>query len=250
MMLASSTAFLTFALSLLNVAEAASVNKHAELNSAAGCHDYVIIDSRATTEAQGPSVASKGMIQKTLSALPGGTSAQTVYPASFQFQVSAGVGAAWVHNYLKQGIASCPKQKYALVGYGQGAAVTWKALANVGTDDPLHEAIKAIVLLGDPYHLPHLPGNIDDHEGNSTDGAQGFGVKEVGFPGSEKITPWAKDGKVLNICALGDQVCQYSKSSSEDFGPHKVYKSSAQVQDAGAKFLTQKLGGKAGKGAE
>ncbi|KAE8186511.1 hypothetical protein CF336_g6015 [Tilletia laevis] len=160
-MLGPSTALLALALSLLNIAQAASINKPAEPTAVAGCHDYVIIDTRTTTEAQGPSVASKGMIQKTISALPGGTSAQTVYPASSDFQKSAGVGATWVHNYLKYGIASCPKQKYALVGYGQGAAVTWQALADVKTNDPIHDAVKAIVLLGDPYHLPNLPGNID-----------------------------------------------------------------------------------------
>ncbi|CAD6904367.1 unnamed protein product [Tilletia laevis] len=250
-MLGPSTALLALALSLLNIAQAASINKPAEPTAVAGCHDYVIIDTRTTTEAQGPSVASKGMIQKTISALPGGTSAQTVYPASSDFQKSAGVGATWVHNYLKYGIASCPKQKYALVGYGQGAAVTWQALADVKTNDPIHDAVKAIVLLGDPYHLPNLPGNIDDHGGKSTDAGKGLGVGKGGFPGAEKITSWAKEGKVLNVCASGDWVCQFSfPPSSQDIAPHKVYKSSAQVQAAGAKFLIQKLGGKANKGGE
>ncbi|CAD6912313.1 unnamed protein product [Tilletia controversa] len=212
--------------------------------TSAGCHDYVIVESRGTTELQGPSIAFKGMIRETLNSLPGGISVVTQYPATPNFFGSASVGAKWVRNYLQQGIASCPHQKYALIGYSQGAMVSWEAVGDIGQNDPLNDAIKAILLVGDPFRLPNLPGNVDDRGGRSTAGASGIG--RWGFPGA-KMLPWAQTGKVLDICVFGDMICQ---SPSVNIGPHLEYGMLGRVQKMGSEFLTQKLGGRVEKREE
>ncbi|CAD6957153.1 unnamed protein product [Tilletia controversa] len=205
--------------------------------TARGCHDYVIIESRGTTEPQGPSVGFRQMIQKTLSTLPNGASVATQYPATPDFAGSPPIGARWVLNYLRQGIASCPKQKYALLGYSQGAMASWQAAGNINKGDPLYNAIKAILLIGDPYRTPGLPGNVDGNGGKMTEAANGIG--RMAFP-SAKMLPWAQDGKVLDFCIMGDTICM----GGGNIVPHLGYGGNAQVQNMAAQFLVQKLRGR------
>ncbi|CAD6919479.1 unnamed protein product [Tilletia laevis] len=118
--------------------------------------------------------------------------------------------------------------------------VTWQAVADINPNDQLFNLIKAILLIGDPYHIPGLPGNVDDRGMKTTDGASGIG--RAVFPGM-KMMPWAQTGKVLDICVLGDMICQ---QPGANIGPHLTYGPSPQVQNMGAQFLIQKLGGNNG----
>ena len=57
------------------------------------------------------------MIRSTLAAVPNGKTVNVVYPASIN-QNSAS-GTAFIVNAVKSGVASCPGQKFALLGYSQ-----------------------------------------------------------------------------------------------------------------------------------
>ncbi|CAD6885069.1 unnamed protein product [Tilletia controversa] len=233
MFLATSTLLLALTLPFLIAAEA--VSKPGASIPAPSCHKYVIVDSRGTGEGQGQHSQFSGMIQKTLSSLPGGISVSNPYPAS-SAPNSPSDGAAWLRNYLKQGVAACPRQKYALLGWSQGASVTWIGIEDLKKGDPVYHAIKAIVVVGDPFHLPNTLGNVDEMGHALTAGAEGF--MSGGFADST-ITRWAATGKVLDICYSGDAVCNRQAGG---FANHGKYGGTAEVQTLGGQFLMQKLG--------
>ncbi len=53
-------------------------------------------------------------------------------------------------NRLKLQAIACPNQKFALVGYSQGAGVMHAAAKDIPIY--LYSRIKSIVMFGDPYH--------------------------------------------------------------------------------------------------
>ena len=99
------------------------------------------------------------MIRSTLAAVPNGKTVNVVYPASVS-QNSAS-GTAFIVNAVKSGVAACPGQKFALLGYSQmsrwaqtsadhhGAAASVDAMKQM-TSGPAFDAIAASVLLGNP----------------------------------------------------------------------------------------------------
>ncbi|CAD6888944.1 unnamed protein product [Tilletia controversa] len=223
----------------ISAAEATSVrtgatNLTALTARATGCHDYLIIDSRGTGEPQGRSSQFSGMIQKTFDGLPDGIGISNPYPAS-SAPNSPASGSVWLRTYLRQAVAMCPQQNYALLGWSQGAAVTWTALGGMKKDDPLHHAIKAVVVVGDPFHVPNVRGNVDQDGHGQTAGAQG---KMRGGNSDATIAEWAADGKVLDICFSGDPVCNQWGDRPAD---HGRYGGSGEVQTLGAQFLIQHL---------
>ncbi|KAE8269299.1 hypothetical protein A4X09_0g3046 [Tilletia walkeri] len=199
-----------------------------------GCQDFVIIDSRGTNEPQGRSFQFAKMIQETLDTVPGGISVSNPYPASVAPN-SAANGSTWLRNYLQQGVAACPEQKYALLGVSQGAVVTWNAIADLVKDDPIYTAIDAIVVEGDPFRIPNVPGNVDEHGGDGTKESEG--MMRAGSS-DENIAKWALTGKLLDICYSGDPVCNRQGKSPMD---HGKYGGTAEVQTLGAQFLAQHL---------
>jgi hypothetical protein len=58
-------------------------------------------------------------------------------------------------------------------------------------------AVKAVVLIGDPMHLPGKKSNVDQSGGSATDGA--FGI-EAYLPGAGIPAVWDNSGKVMDIC--------------------------------------------------
>lgn len=81
------------------------------------CNDYVIIETRGTTERQdSPSIAFRNMTRNTLDKLKGGANYRTVYPANTK-QSSLFAGAADIVKHIDDGLKACPHQKYALLGY-------------------------------------------------------------------------------------------------------------------------------------
>ncbi|KAE8218894.1 hypothetical protein CF326_g9069, partial [Tilletia indica] len=199
-------------------ADAATVDPPASPSAVApgGCQDFVIIDTRGTNEPQGRSFQFAKMIQETLDTVPGGISVSNPYPASGAPNSPAD-GSTWLRNYLQQGVAACPEQKYALLGISQGAAVTWNAIANLKKDDPINAAIEAIVVEGDPFHTPNVPGNVDEHGGDGTKDSEG--KMRAGYSDAI-IAKWASIGKVLDICYSGDPVCNKQGKSPMDHGKY------------------------------
>ncbi|MFJ4657364.1 cutinase family protein [Nocardia sp. NPDC088792] len=79
------------------------------------------------------------------------------YPADLTFNI--GAGSADLVNHLTAQAASCPAQRFILVGYSQGAAVVHAALGTgvvawypgrVQLPDYLGDKVAAILLFGDP----------------------------------------------------------------------------------------------------
>ncbi|KAJ7195938.1 cutinase [Mycena pura] len=219
--------FLSAVITLLaaSAAVAGPVDKRA-------CHPYVIISTRGTGEPQGPSVGFVTMIADTLQNIPGGVELDTVYPAGLD-QNSSGA-TAFIINTINSGLASCPNQVYALLGYSQGATATVDALKKISTTSAAGKAVKAVVLIGDPEHEPGKQSNVDQKGGSSTDNAIGIEghVAGAGIPNS-----WDASGKVFDICFQGDGVCSGFAITSQ----HLLYGSTPSVQTLGANFLISRL---------
>lgn len=206
--------------------------------SAQACHDYVLVSTRGTYEKQGPSIGFTGMINTTLATLPNGIEYDTVYPASTNL-TGAFVGVTDVIRYINTGLASCPQQKYALLGYSQGATVTDISLHNfTSPSSPAYNAIKGIVVIGNPGHVYGATANVDQ---NGTDATRNFTGPYTLNGAGEIPNVYYKDDKVLDICYQGDYVCGYNGTSAIEYA-HLKYGSTPSVQKLGSDFLIRKLG--------
>ncbi|KAL2066869.1 hypothetical protein VTL71DRAFT_1293 [Oculimacula yallundae] len=206
-----------------------------EMVALAVCHNYVIIFTRGTNEPQSPSAQFVGMISQTLSAVPGGIEYDTVYPAGSDTQSQ---GAANIINYINAGLVDCPTQKYALLGYSQGAGSTAEALNHFNnTSSAGFVAIRAALVIGNPVHVPNQPANFDQNGGRATYGATG---SLTPFAYYIKISPaWYAKTKVRDICYVDDIVCNGLMFSAIQNGGanHVLYGSTASVQSQGSNFL-------------
>ncbi|KAJ7195936.1 cutinase-domain-containing protein [Mycena pura] len=195
------------------VAVASPVEKRA-------CDAYVIISTRGTTEQQGPSVAFVTMIAETLKAVAGGAELDTA--------------TKFIIDTINDGLASCPNQVYALLGYSQGASATVDALKQIPLTSAAGQAVRAVLLVGDPERQPGKKSNVDQNGGSLNDEATGmFGL----LPGAGIPSAWDASGKVLDICYLGDGVCSGFAITPQHF----LYSGTPTVQTLGAKFLTARL---------
>lgn len=205
------------------------------------CQSYVIISIRGTYELQGRSIAFASMINDTFAAVPGGIEYDAVYPAAAN--QTAYLGADDVTRYITTGLESCPDQSYAILGYSQGASATMLTLANI--TDPstaIYNSIKAVLVVGNPYHVPNASINIDEFGGDSTrkypgasyraDNASADGIAEICY----------QNGKLLDICHTEDIVCAPAYPDAS-FVPGHLRYGDADVQELGRKFLVEKLSG-------
>ena len=202
------------------------------------CHKYVLISSRGTGELQGPSVGFIGMIDTTLDAVPGGLEYEVAYPAAPDItQQTTLIGAHDIENYVKDGLKSCPMQTYALLGYSQGATVVLQALHEM-SGTPQGDAVKAVVLIGNPYQTKDQPSTVDENGDSSTRANEGILLP---LAGTLPVSPILEDdSKVLNICYSGDPVC--NGISAVFTSPlHLIYGFSPKVQNLGSEFLISRL---------
>lgn len=208
-------------------------------SASATCHDYVLIDSRGTGELQGESIGFRSMIAQVMDALPNGARHDTVYPAGPDLtQITTFIGSTDIETLIQHGLTDCPSQKYALLGYSQGATVTNQVLQKFTPFSAEGQAIKAVVLVGNPYHVPNQQGNKDEKCGTSTAGANGVlnPIADFRIPAS-----WYQTGKVLDICYTNDAVCN-GINIGDLFSPtHLVYGFDKGVQSCGAHFLVMQL---------
>ncbi|CAD6893653.1 unnamed protein product [Tilletia controversa] len=228
--------FIIQLLSILAVFSAVQVHL---ADAAPTCHDYVIFSTRGTDEPQGPSMRFGPMIKHVLSTVPGGAEVDTVYPALYDGD-SPFLGEMTLRRNIKNALKACPNQKIAILGYSQGAYATSLALQHWNeTSNPVFEATKAIVFLGNPVHTPGRDGNVDPSGGKATFRSQGKILSPLtpGLPES-----FYTSGKVLDVCIPGDFVCD---SQSPFQNVHGTYGFVDSIQKMGGDFLVQHLSGKA-----
>jgi hypothetical protein len=140
---------------------------------------------------------------------------------------------------------------FILEGYSQGAAATVDAMPKL--TGAAFNAIKGVFLIGNPHHKSGLACNVDSNGGTTTKNVNGLTVFVGSIPAN-----WVS--KTLDVCAYvshlvlrekmdikltlsqGDGVCD----TAHGFGitaAHLSYKSDANVQNQGIKFVIGKLQG-------
>lgn len=134
--------------------------------------------------------------------LANGTSAvsqSVVYPAGFDQNVTSGVQN--VVDVVRLGLEDCPRQKYFLFGYSQGATVVLEALGKM--DEMSTAAVSGVVMVGNPYRVPGRRSNVD-REGRP-DGRTAHGLFATHALQANQTVPAYSDeldasGKVSDIC--------------------------------------------------
>ncbi|CAO1623081.1 unnamed protein product [Sympodiomycopsis kandeliae] len=197
-------------------------------NSGESCSTYVIINTRGTGEIQGPSVGFRTMNSQIMSQIPGGSIYNTRYPADFS-QNSA-QGTSDIVNKVSSTLNQNPNTCFLLEGYSQGAAATVNALSKLNGNS--FDAVKGVFLIGDPCRRAGLPPNVDPNGGTSTKNSNGLQSALCGIPQN-----WYT--KTLDVCALGDSVCQIGGATAA----HLSYGFDAATQNLGTKFGTTVLKG-------
>ena len=212
-------------------------------DAASTCNNYVIISTRGTYEAQGPSIGFKDMIAWTLGNVTGGVEYDTVYPA--EKNQTFFYGANDVVRYIDAGVESCPDQRYLLLGYSQGASVTDAALQNyTDTESAAYKAIAAVLVIGNPYRIPDKVNNVDQLGGSSNRQFAGA-LYNTSLPvayGNGMPDIFYTSNKAIDICYENDPVCA-PKSAHANITAHVLYGASLEVQNLGTRFLVSKLGG-------
>lgn len=231
-------AFLKALLLLVAVAHS-SLGAPAEANLFKSCADYVLVSSRGTFEPQGPSVGFRGAISTTLRTVSKGKEYDTIYPAAPTLnRESENIGSKNIQNYITKGLKSCPQQKYVLLGYSQGATVTLLALRALLSPEA-QEAIRAIVLIGNPYQVKNQAFTVDENGGSST--RANDGVLLPLEPSLGNLDLWTKSDKVINVCYTDDIVCN-GAGNKNGFKTHLLYGSSKEVQNRLSEFIVSKVG--------
>ncbi|KAI4754096.1 cutinase [Aureobasidium sp. EXF-3400] len=191
-----------------------------------------IIDTRGTSEQQGPSAGFITMNQNIMSQLPNGKIYNTVYPAAANQDSSA--GTADIINHIQTTLQSSPNECFILEGYSQGAAATVNALVQLtGTSNT---AVKGVFLIGDPLHKAGLSCNVDSNGGTTTRNLNGISE----YYGSNSITSGFVS-RSLDVCDPGDGVCTNNGEGID--AEHLSYPNDANVQNMGTKFVVDQLTG-------
>ena len=199
-----------------------------------------VVVARASDEAPGFGIIG-AVSDQVVSMLPGSSQEAVAYPASFDnYFASQNDGVFAMKGLLKQFAADCPHSAIVCMGYSQGAQVVADSL--IGTDDKFIPAdgnatvngtlpqsvldqVAAVILMGDPSHVPGLGFDV----GNSTL----VGV----FPrqNSELFNKTGLTPKIQSYCDFNDTYCASGNSSAVHDGYVQEYGSQA------AKFVVDKV---------
>ncbi|KAH8921003.1 carbohydrate esterase family 5 protein [Atractiella rhizophila] len=196
-----------------------------------GCSRYLLINTRGTTEVQGPSAGFVTMSANVRAAVSGGREYDTVYPAGWDQN-----SAQATTNILAQintGASLCPDQVYVLLGYSQGAAATYNALQQLSASSTAGKKVAAVFVIGNPERRPGFNADVDNTGGSLTDAC--FGIESSITAGLPRA--WDSTGKVLDVCYPGDGVCCGLAITAQ----HLLYPSDPSTQALGTSFITQKL---------
>ena len=208
--------------------------------SLAACPSYLLLNARGTGEPQGESIGFRTMIPQILAAKPGGAIHNVVYPAGPDLtQQTTSIGSDDIARVIQSGLSTCPQQTYVLLGYSQGATVVNRALQRFPPESKEGQAIKAVVQIGNPYHLPNRMGNVDDVCGSSTAGASGALLPTANYTIPQS---WYQSVRVRDICYEGDGVCMGYDASNAFSGSHFFYGFSESVATCGSGYDVGNLG--------
>jgi hypothetical protein len=154
------------------------------------CPSYTIVNTRGTGEPQGPSAGFRTINSRVTSTLPGGTVYNTVYTANFSQNSAAGTED--IINKITSTLRSNPEECFILEGYSQGAAATTNALPRLTGVD--FDAVKGVLLIGNPEHKSGLTCNVDNNGGTTTRNVNGLSASgSAGIPSN-----WIP--KTLDVC--------------------------------------------------
>ncbi|KAF2624944.1 carbohydrate esterase family 5 protein [Macroventuria anomochaeta] len=196
----------------------------------ASCPSYTIINTRGTSEAQGPSAGFRTMNSRVTAALSGGKIYDTVYPADFSQNSAAGTTA--IVNKITSTLRTSPNECFILEGYSQGAQATVNALPKLTGAN--FNAVKGVFLIGDPAHKSGLTCNVDNNGGTTTRNVNGLsGAFGTGIPSN-----WIS--KTLDVCIYGDGVCDTTHGQGIN-AQHLQYPSDAPTQNLGSTFIQKQL---------
>ena len=139
------------------------------------------------------------MIQTILEQSSGGISLPVQYPAGVSQNTTS--GEKFVVDTINQGLRDCPEQNYALFGYSQGASLILRALDQLSGEAT--DAIKSVVLVGNPYRLPGKLSNVNGTGLPGNDNVAGLFIASA-TANNETIPQLSneldKSGKVLDYC--------------------------------------------------
>jgi hypothetical protein len=161
-----------------------------------GCSAYTIINTRGTTEPQAESSGFKTMNKAIQAAAPGGEIYNTVYPADSS-QTSS-IGTEDIIAHITSTLQSDPEHCFVLEGYSQGAKSTVQAMPSL--TGASFDAVKAVFLIGNPYHKSGLACNVDLDGGDSTLNVDGKSLT------ADNAIPENWVGKTLDVC---NKVCSF-----------------------------------------
>jgi hypothetical protein len=155
-----------------------------------GCSAYTIINTRGTTEPQAESSGFITMNKAIRSSIPGVETYNTVYPADSS-QTSS-VGTDNIISHITSVLSSDPGHCFVLEGYSQGAKSTVQAMPSLTGE--MFDAVKAVFLIGNPYHKAGLGCNVDIEGGESTLDVDGKSLT------ADNAIPDNWVGKTMDVC--------------------------------------------------
>ncbi|KAK0553189.1 hypothetical protein OC846_000012 [Tilletia horrida] len=207
------------------------------------CSDYQIVAARGTSNPQNSTFGYTGMVDTVFKTLPGGSFYDVVYPANYFFYPGIPEGVADLTKHLQQSVQNCPKQKYALIGYSQGAEVINRVIVNVNStlNATVYDRIKSVIYVGNPSHLPNSTANVDQDGGKATDAWKGIlSVTGILGPRIPRLDAYISSAKLLDICYTYDLICAFNEPHNS-FSNHTLYNNSMGVQTQGAKHMLARL---------
>lgn len=141
----------------------------------------------------------QNLVTRVLANQTDGLSQPIEYPAGLAQNTT--LGQEYLLTALEAGVEACPDQKYVLLGYSQGASLVLEASSRFSGN--ASEAIKAIILVGNPFRIPGKAINVDSRALPDRRGNIGLFTTSALSAGS-KIPQFSTDlessGKVLDYC--------------------------------------------------
>jgi len=188
-----------------------------------GCNDYEVIIGRGTGE-RGPfgSIVGDPLYARLKRLLPSVRGYAVQYPAAANAE-SVNAGRDDIVKRLTSQAKACPKQKFAIVGYSQGARILRMAMKEIGTKSPqLLSKVVAIATYGDP-------------------GARGESAPRAAPALPEVLRPRT----VIN-CVVGDAACDANASTVKTTGAngHLKYNKTDKFHKQSADFIVAGFTGK------
>jgi len=197
---------------------AAAAARKAAANPA--CATVHVIAARASTEAPGEGIIGGLVTLINLRLRASLTQEAVVYPATLSnYASSVAQGDAAMAADLVRDAAQCPKEKFVLVGYSQGAQVVGDVLGGGGgaqglgpATPPVSAAITARVVaaiqMGDPRRVPGFSFDV-----GTDPGATGL------FPRLPSQSLAAFASRIQSYCDIGDPFC----ARGQDLAAHLDY---------------------------